>query len=290
LVVYSRDRGFAAAPASVVASGNPTVGRCLRFCIGGATPRDLVGGVHQNLPPQTIAANMRAMLVVSRTVNEKSLELNVLAELLPIIRSWPGCSAAFFLGMRQDQESRNGIDALLSGMPSAMHLALQFKSAIPTPRDQDPYKFTINVDQNARLNTLASTRPNSVYYVFPRMNWIGSLRAASPHLLSRTRFEEVASFARLVGSPQKTHRASVPAPPAAITVNSDPFEVLGLSFDQLQRRLDLQGDRWNSESVPEHLRGLLLTSGQLLSWYRRLPNTPSAAQLLRGFGSVVIPS
>jgi len=65
---------------------------------------------------------------MSLIVSEKTLELNIGAEILQLIRQKHGCHCAFWIGMKQDQEAGNGIDELISNVPSGMHLALQFKA------------------------------------------------------------------------------------------------------------------------------------------------------------------
>lgn len=113
-----------------------------------------------------------------RAVSEKTLELNIGAEILWIIRQQPGCEGAFWVGMRQDQEAKNGIDELIANVPAARHLALQFKSPKPTPKD-GPFRFTLNGPQHKNLLKLAIVRPNAVLYVLPHYNNFKAMRDAA---------------------------------------------------------------------------------------------------------------
>ena len=87
-----------------------------------------------------------------KEVSEKSLELNVCAELLQYIRSWPGCGKALWLGLTQAQERRAGIDELISNVGVGFSLMLQFKAPWPSSRVDDLYKFSINERQPLGTN------------------------------------------------------------------------------------------------------------------------------------------
>jgi hypothetical protein len=88
-------------------------------------------------------------------VSEKTLELNICAEVLEVIRRTPGCGRGFWIGMKQDQEARLGVDELIHNIPAGMHLAFQFKAPRSEPRDHILYRFTINDRQNDNLLRLA---------------------------------------------------------------------------------------------------------------------------------------
>ena len=55
-------------------------------------------------------------------VSEKTLELNICAEILQNIRQIRGCDRAFWIGMKQDQEAGLGLDELINNVPAGMHL------------------------------------------------------------------------------------------------------------------------------------------------------------------------
>ena len=101
-----------------------------------------------------------------KEVSEKSLELNVCAEMLQHIRHWPGCFGAVWLGMTQRQERQNGLDELICNTPG-LSLMLQFKSPWANSRVDYLYRFSINREQHNVLENLAIQYPDSVYYVFP---------------------------------------------------------------------------------------------------------------------------
>jgi hypothetical protein len=140
---------------------------------------------------------------MERRVSEKTLELNIAAELLGIIRTFPGCQNAIWIGMKQNQEARNGIDELINNVPSGFHLALQFKSPRPIPQDQLPYLFSINDRQNNNLLRLAQIRPNAVYYVLPHYNSLTRMRNMAPNLKNDTWVLRVLD---LVGLPASTNQ------------------------------------------------------------------------------------
>ena len=102
-----------------------------------------------------------------KEVSEKSLELNVCAELLQHVRSWPGCEKALWFGLTQAQERRKGLDELIRNVGPGVSLMLQFKAPWPTSRVDDLYKFSINERQHEALEQLAGQRPKAVQYVFP---------------------------------------------------------------------------------------------------------------------------
>ena len=102
-----------------------------------------------------------------REISEKSLELNVCAELLHCVRSIPGCGKALWVGLTQDQESREGIDERLRGTQNSVSLMLQFKSPAPTSISGYFYRFSISIRQHQLLMNLANRYPDAVSYVFP---------------------------------------------------------------------------------------------------------------------------
>jgi len=158
-------------------------------------------------------------------VSEKTLELNICAEILGFIRSLPQCKKAFWIGMKQDQEAKNGIDELISNVPNGMHLALQFKAPLSRPPNQIPYRYTINDKQNSNLLRLARNRPNAVYYIFPHYNTFSQMRSNSPNLLSDTYLLRIYDLQNLSPSVNSlgTHKV-ITAPPIA-TIRSEPIEV-----------------------------------------------------------------
>lgn len=151
-------------------------------------------------------------------VSEKTLELNICAEVLYVIRQIPGCHGGFWIGMKQQQEARLGIDELIRNIPAGMHLALQFKAPRSEPRDQIPYRFTINDKQNNNLLRLASSRPEAVYYIFPHYNTFTKMHSDSPTLLRDTWLLRVDDLRGLSNSANKlgTHMVETNPPIQAV--------------------------------------------------------------------------
>ena len=157
-------------------------------------------------------------------VSEKTLELNICAEVLHAIRQIPGCNRAFWIGMKQDQEARLGIDELIHNLPTGMHLALQFKAPRSEPRDQIPYMFTINDRQNNSLLRLANNRPEAVYYIFPHYNSFAKMRLDSPTLLRDTWSLKINDLQGLPASTKRQGTHVVRTNPPTAFVRSEPIE------------------------------------------------------------------
>ena len=99
-------------------------------------------------------------------VSEKSLELNVGAELLARLRGPLNMPKAYLRGLTQREEHRTGVD-FFARLPDGTRIfAFQFK-APRGPSDDLPYTFTLGRDQHTSLHDLAVQEPGAVYYVFP---------------------------------------------------------------------------------------------------------------------------
>lgn len=224
-----------------------------------------------------------------KIVSEKTLELNLCATFLDRIRTtWPGCSGAFWIGMKQYQEAGNGIDELLHNVPSARHLALQFKAPSPRQLNVEPYRYGLGEDQNAKLQLLAASRPDSVLYVLPNYNTFTRLHADSPNLDAHTYLLPVAATAGLgcVVGGKSRHRADCWEAPPRAKLHSEPLEALLVSAKQF-----LTSFSEEHESEP---KSALLTNAEMLSWVTQTlrlgDSTPaSVGQLLRGFATVCVP-
>ena len=220
---------------------------------------------------------------MGKSVSEKTLELNVGVEILNCIRGWHGGERAFWIGMKQNQEARNGIDELIDNTQGLYHLALQFKSPNSRPPDSVPYRFSINDRQHAHLLRLARTRPDAVYYVFPHYNTFLSMRMRSPDLLSDTYFARDADVDPLTpsGNAQGTHRVRTDPPVAEIY--SDPVQIslkpAREVLDGFLRTSRIEHDLVYHEALREWLRGLFEEE-------RR--NTWRIGQRLRGFSTVCL--
>ena len=158
-------------------------------------------------------------------VSEKTLGLNICAEVLQLIRRMPGCRQAFWIGMKQQQEAKLGIDELVSNMPNGLHLALQFKAPRSEPRDQVPYRFTINDRQNSSLLRLAGSRPDAVYYILPQYNSFSKMRLDSPNLLSDTWLLKVYDLRSMPPSTNSLGTHTVETNPPDAIVWSEPVDL-----------------------------------------------------------------
>ena len=110
---------------------------------------------------------MTGIVGPGKEVSEKSLELNVCAEMLQHIRAWPGCERALWLGLTQRQERCTGLDELIRNAGPSFALMLQFKVPWPSSLVDDLYKFSINERQHEALEQLSGQYPQAVQYVFP---------------------------------------------------------------------------------------------------------------------------
>ncbi len=221
-----------------------------------------------------------------KLVSEKTLELNIAAAILDVIRTqWPGCQSAFWIGMKQYQEARNGIDELMSNMPRGRHLALQFKAPSSRLLDTEPYEYGLGEDQMARLLRLATSRPHSVFYVFPHYNTFGRMRVDAPDFLQHTYLLPVVRTAGLspAAGGGRRHRAQSWEVPPGVVLRSEPLEVDSLNakehlMDGGQRLLD--DSMLSNSEVAAWLREVALAAG----------DKPSViGQRLRGFSTVCVP-
>lgn len=129
-----------------------------------------------------VAATGRAALM---KVSEKSLELNIGAELLTLMRGPWRMPKAYLRGLTQREESQEGVD-FFAQLPRATRVyAFQFKA--PKGRHEgEPYRFTIQRRQHGKLHALARNSRGGVYYVLPYYVSPAKLEWDVPHLLRDT--------------------------------------------------------------------------------------------------------
>ena len=125
-------------------------------------------------------------MTARKEVSEKSLELNVCAEMLHEIRQRPGCDAALWVGLTQRQESLLGLDAFIRNVGSGQSVMLQFKSPQASSLVDSLYKFSINERQHERLDRIARACPRTVLYVFPLYGKWSKARNYAPDLMQDT--------------------------------------------------------------------------------------------------------
>ena len=130
---------------------------------------------------------------MTKELSEKSLELNICAELLHRIRSRPGCEKALWLGLTQAQERLYGIDELLKVGDGTLFM-LQFKAPWSNSRVDDLYRFYVNERQHEALEGLATQSPDAVFYVFPLYSTWKKAEGHSPDLVQDTWLIRVSSI------------------------------------------------------------------------------------------------
>ncbi len=221
-----------------------------------------------------------------KQVSEKTLELNVCAEMLNRIRQWSGCEHAFWLGMKQFEEASSGLDELLANLPPGRFLGLQFKSPYPSRPDISPYHYSINELQQSNLMSLSSGG-RAVYYVFPNFNTLARLATTAPNLLVHTYVVPVDRIGQLGTHPRRRHRVDCFEPSGRIRINS-PVEIARAQvakefLDQLRTQVEEQAEAGLKLVQHSELREWLLETVEIGIETRRV------GQLLRGFSAVGIP-
>jgi hypothetical protein len=118
-------------------------------------------------------------------VSEKSLELNVGAELLWLMRNGWGLTKAYLRGLTQKEEAAEGVDFFVQLNPATRLFAFQFK-APRGPAEGEPYRYRLETEQHDLLYQLAQSAPGSVFYVFPYYVTPAKLQVKVPFLLQDT--------------------------------------------------------------------------------------------------------
>jgi hypothetical protein len=118
-------------------------------------------------------------------VSEKSLELNVGAELLSVMRNAWGMRKAYLRGLTQREEKQEGVDFFVQLNPSSRIFAFQFK-APKGSIDLVPYRYTLVKEQHNALFALAKGFPGSVFYVLPFYVTTAKLQQDVPTLIRDT--------------------------------------------------------------------------------------------------------
>ncbi len=183
-------------------------------------------------------------------VSEKSLELNVGAELLFILRNGWGMPKAYLRGLTQREESQEGVDFFAQLNPTARLFAFQFK-APKGKSDTLPYRYTLMQEQHDLLYNLAQNAPASVFYVLPFYVTEPKLQRDVPILLRDTWFLKIDQMdtAAVFGTTQKrTMRCS----PGLASVNPE-----------------YRTERFVENQFPLHREGRGVSAEAFALWYRR---------------------
>jgi hypothetical protein len=203
-------------------------------------------------------------------VSEKTLELNVGAEILQIIRSQHGCSRAFLRGLTQAEEHAHGVDFYAELPNSTRVYAFQFKAPKKKP-EGEPYLFTVRRDQHTALYRTASGNPGSVFYCFPYYVETAKLVTHLPTLLTETWLLDVASVAPTVFGTNKSK--TVRCQGGVAQINPE-YKLISLVEIKKARKgvKPLFGEGLTLEMLQEMLKMLLKRPGaktRLSSWLTR---------------------
>ena len=222
-----------------------------------------------------------------KEVSEKSLELNVCAEILQYVRSWPGCERALWLGLTQAQERRAGIDELLRNAGPSVALMFQFKAPWAKPQVDTLYQFSINEQQHESLEQLAGRYPDDVYYVFPLYRTWAKADRDAPDLVQDTWLTPVASMPlamlRLQSTPTTgRHRVELRRVGSDITVIAHSPQVIGQAINAKDYLSQI--DR--GQSLVAGLAGV--PAVQLREWAETVDNQRAPLRF-RGLSALLIP-
>jgi hypothetical protein len=118
-------------------------------------------------------------------VSEKSLELNIGAELLAMMRGPLGMRKAYLRGLTQREERQEGVDFFVHLNADTRLFAFQFKA--PKGRSElEPYRYTLAREQREMLFNLAQIAAKGVFYVLPFYVSPTKLQRDVPSLLQDT--------------------------------------------------------------------------------------------------------
>lgn len=165
-------------------------------------------------------------------VSEKTLELNIGAEILGVIRSQPGLSKAYLRGLTQREEKAEGADFIAQLDASTRLFAFQFKA--PKGRvETAPYRYTLAKYQHSALHDLARTMPRCVYYVFPFFVTPTKVQAEVPNLADDAWLLDIRGLntAALFG---KAKTLTVSCTKGKATINPE-FDMTALSSTEFTR-------------------------------------------------------
>ena len=179
-------------------------------------------------------------------VSEKSLELNVGAELLALLRGPWGMPKAYLWGLTQREESQEGVDFFAQLSPGTRIFAFQFKA--PKGRwEGEPYRFTIQRRQHEKLAALAGGSAGDVFYVLPYYVLPVKLQRYVPRLLRDTWFLPVGSMR-----------------------GTDPFGTYETRTMRCERGLASINPDYELRGVEQLEPGDGIPTGQFAEWYANL--------------------
>ncbi|MFM7797100.1 MAG: hypothetical protein ACKO7N_10090, partial [Candidatus Nitrosotenuis sp.] len=132
---------------------------------------------------------------LNQNLNEKTLEINVNADILRRFRRNARFRHSFIYGFSQYYESRNGLDTSFN-LPGSLNIvSFQFKAPIRSSRNVFFFEFNNNDsnDQHNLLYLTAVTVPytSTVFYALPAFSDINHFANSSPRFLEKTFFIDI---------------------------------------------------------------------------------------------------
>lgn len=118
-------------------------------------------------------------------LSEKSLELNVGAELLGLLRGPWGMPKAYLRGLTQREEKQEGVDFFVQLDPETRVFAFQFKAPKGSV-EATPYRYMVVREQHELLFNLSQLAPGAVFYVLPFYVTPAKLQQDVPQLVQDT--------------------------------------------------------------------------------------------------------
>ena len=202
----------------------------------------------------------------AREIPEKTLELNVTAEILQAVRQrFP---SAFAFGPSLREEAYLGYDVAVRVW------VFQFKAPLA---DHPPDTFTLNAKQQEALlhSAMPGQVPSRAYYALPPFRRFAELNRYAPNLLPTVHFLDVRDVGQLADPPER-HRVLVDQ--GRVVIHRSPYtELKLLRWGDLENALDMEAalkrdkSQWHRDLTKEHrivlaqaarkLRGLRLTRG-----------------------------
>ncbi|GBC73270.1 hypothetical protein HRbin04_00667 [archaeon HR04] len=133
-------------------------------------------------------------------LNEKTLELNISAEILGICRRQDPRAFMFGTTLKQEGKQGYGYDSIVLGrlQQSWRTAAFQFKRALQRKPFSNVYVFQINNnvrhDQHLILYNMCGGKHLTALYVLPLYITLNDVRSAAPNLLNNTLFADAADI------------------------------------------------------------------------------------------------
>jgi hypothetical protein len=221
---------------------------------------------------------------VKRQISEKTLELNVCAEILHFVRRRH--PKAVWQGLTQAEERAEGLDEKLRNAGPGFHFLLQFKSPAPSSVEGSTYKFSLNTRQHLTLRDgLCRTYPNAVHYVFPLFAGWSKVDAAAPDLMADTWLMQATSVDSSSWAGGKDRH------PTELTRTKGTFvPSVQIRSPQFDVPIALARDVFETLVPPNDSRESWVPTEVLRGWVDRTQLGASSAMRWRGLYSLFLPA